>query len=72
MILYLEKQLDEAYDVYRKNQIKHDAPFISKENFSSGTYTFQLTQNSPIQADNVESKPLVIPIKVSLFLCLDK
>ena len=33
MILYLEKQLDEAYDVYRKNQIKHDAAFISKENF---------------------------------------
>tara|TARA_B100000902_G_scaffold395905_1_gene455517 strand:+ start:463 stop:615 length:153 start_codon:yes stop_codon:yes gene_type:complete len=33
MILYLEKQLDDAYDVYRRNQIKHDAPFISKENF---------------------------------------
>ena len=33
MILYLEKQLDDAYDVYRKNQIKHDASFVSKENF---------------------------------------
>ena len=33
MILYLEKQLDDAYDVYRRNQIKHDAAFISKENF---------------------------------------
>ncbi len=33
MILYLEKQLDEAYDVYRKHQIKQDAAFISKENF---------------------------------------
>jgi hypothetical protein len=33
MILYLEKQLEDAYDVYRKNQIKHDAAFINLENF---------------------------------------
>ena len=33
MILYLEKQLEDAYDVYRKNQIKCDASFITKEQF---------------------------------------
>ena len=33
MILYLEKQLDDAYDIYRRHQIKQDASFISKENF---------------------------------------
>tara|TARA_Y100001963_G_scaffold77519_1_gene107433 strand:- start:617 stop:781 length:165 start_codon:yes stop_codon:yes gene_type:complete len=33
MILYLEKQLDDAYDIYRRHQIKQDAAFISKENF---------------------------------------
>ena len=33
MILYLEGQLDKAYDVYRKTQIKHDAPFVSREDF---------------------------------------
>ena len=33
MILYLEKQLEDAYDVYRRNQIKHDAAFIEKESF---------------------------------------
>jgi hypothetical protein len=33
MILYLETQLEKAYNVYRRNQIKHDAAFINKENF---------------------------------------
>ena len=33
MILYLEKQLDDAYDIYRRHQIKQDAAFVSKENF---------------------------------------
>jgi hypothetical protein len=33
MILYLEEQLDKAYDVYRRLQIKQDASFVSKENF---------------------------------------
>ena len=33
MILYLEKQLESAYDVYRRNQIKHNASFITKEEF---------------------------------------
>ena len=33
MILYLETQLENAYAVYRRNQIKHDAAFIKKENF---------------------------------------
>ncbi len=33
MILYTEKQLNESYDVYRKNQIKHNASFITKEHF---------------------------------------
>ena len=33
MILYLEKQLDDSYDVYRRHQIKHDASFITKELF---------------------------------------
>jgi hypothetical protein len=33
MILYLEKQLDESYDVYRKHQIKHDGSFITRDQF---------------------------------------
>ena len=33
MILYTEKQLNESYDVYRRNQIKHNASFITKEHF---------------------------------------
>ena len=35
MILYLEKQLDNSYDVYRRHQIKHNASFISKKDFRS-------------------------------------
>jgi len=33
MILYTEEQLENAYDVYRRNQIRQDAAFISIENF---------------------------------------
>ena len=33
MILYLETQLDKAYDTYRRHQIKNDVSFVSKENF---------------------------------------
>ena len=33
MILYLEKQLDDAYDVYRRHQIKQDASFVTKDQF---------------------------------------
>ena len=33
MILYTEKQLEDAYDIYRRNQIRQDAAFISIENF---------------------------------------
>ena len=33
MILYLEIQLENAYNVYRRHQIKQDAAFINKENF---------------------------------------
>ena len=33
MILYLEIQLEKAYNVYRRHQIKQDAAFINKEHF---------------------------------------
>ena len=33
MILYLETQLDKAYDTYRRHQIKNDVSLVSKENF---------------------------------------
>ena len=33
MILYLETQLDEAYNVYMKNSMKNDKPYMSKEEF---------------------------------------
>ena len=36
-----------------------------EENFRSGTYTLKLTQDLPQQAENIEPKPLVVPIKIS-------
>ena len=33
MILYLEKQLEDAYNVYRKHQIKKDMSFLKLEDF---------------------------------------
>ena len=37
---------------------------VSEETFRSGTYMLRLTQNIPIQDDNIEAKPMVVPIKV--------
>jgi hypothetical protein len=33
MILYLEKQLDEAYNVYMRNSMKRSKEYMSKEDF---------------------------------------
>ena len=33
MILYLEKQLDEAYNVYMRNSMKQGKEYMSKEKF---------------------------------------
>jgi hypothetical protein len=33
MILYLETQLDEAYNVYMKNSMKQEKPYMTKEQF---------------------------------------
>jgi len=33
MILYLEKQLDKAYNVYMKNSMKQNKPYMNKEEF---------------------------------------
>ena len=33
MFLYTEKQLEEAYKVYRTHQIRQDLSFMSLENF---------------------------------------
>ena len=33
MILYLEKQLEDAYRIYRLNQVKKDMSFLKLEDF---------------------------------------
>ena len=33
MILYLEKQLEDAYKIYRLNQVKKDMSFMKLEDF---------------------------------------
>ena len=33
MILYLETQLDKAYNVYMKNSMKQSKPYMTKEEF---------------------------------------
>ncbi len=33
MILYLEKQLEDAYRIYRLNQVKKDMSFMKLEDF---------------------------------------
>ena len=33
MILYLEKQLEDAYKIYRLNQVKKDMSFLKLEDF---------------------------------------
>ena len=33
MILYLETQLDKAYNVYMKNSMKQNKPYMNKEEF---------------------------------------
>lgn len=35
MLLYTEKQLDEAYRIYCLHQIKQDISFMNRENFRS-------------------------------------
>ena len=33
MILYLEKQLEDCYRIYRLHQVKQDMPFMTLEDF---------------------------------------
>ncbi len=54
MILYKERQLEEAYKVYQRHQIQQDLSFMSLENFRFLFEELQLTIVEELFNDEIQ------------------